>query len=255
MSRASASSLSTVASASRHQVAREEIELGRPRGVRCVGSFDSGAQLEGLVERIGGTRDVRDRERKIEPDVAVDVRQPAGLARERTAMQQHERGIWEALERAVQVTRVRTPQVEVGVAEAAVHLHGQRITRRLVRLQGGDDLLGHPVKPAAVRSDRLQRGVALLARGRSLRRRTRAARLEPSARERTAAGELPHLVPGCADALWGVAVVDEEQLCVRRAQQRRDAYSAGSDASRCSYTAHSSGSTPNRSASNRIARR
>jgi hypothetical protein len=57
------------------------------------------------------------------------------------------------------MARIRTREVEVPVAEAAVQLQGQRLAGRLVRLERGKDEFVHPLEleTRAVGGDRLQR--------------------------------------------------------------------------------------------------
>ena len=149
------------------------------------------------------------------------MRQPAGLPHEGVAVQQHERRLAEALDQRLQVARVGAPQVQVGVAEPAVHLDGERIAGRLVRLERGDDVLGHAVEPAAVGRDRLQRGEAVLAG--PLRRGggALATGLEPQNRQGGAAGEVAELLPARAGARRRVAVVEEQELGVGGADEGR----------------------------------
>src|SRR5215469_3348026 len=52
---------------------REEVQLGRPRRIRRVEELRHRRELESLADSLRRLRHVRDREREVEPDVAVDV--------------------------------------------------------------------------------------------------------------------------------------------------------------------------------------
>ena len=108
--------------------------------------------------------------------------------------------------------------MEVGVAEPAVHLDGQRVARRLVRLERRDHVLGNAVEPAAISGDRLQRDEARLAGDLDV---AWLVRLDPEHRRRATTGELAEALPLDARARRREAVVHEQPLGVRRAQQRR----------------------------------
>src|SRR5581483_8304483 len=87
------------------------------------------------------------------------------------------------------------------------------------RLERGDNMLGHAVESTAVRCDRLQAGVPALARGLHLLGSVLAPRLETQDWTRGATGELTELVPARPLALGREAVVDEQDLRVRGAQE------------------------------------
>ena len=146
-------------------------------------SFETGASSSASRSASAGRDDVRDRQREVEEDVAVDVREPAGLAHERVAVQQHERRVAEALDQRLEQPGSRAREGEVGVAEAGVDLHRQRIAGRLVRLERREQRPSarrrtRRVQPAAVGGDRLQRDEASLARA---SRPSSATRLRPRA--------------------------------------------------------------------------
>jgi hypothetical protein len=134
------------------------------------------------------------------------VRQPPGFADERVAVEQHERRLAEPLEQRLEVRRVGAPEVEVGVAEATVHLHGQRVTRRLVRFQRCEHVVRHAIEAAAVGGDRLQRHEAGLTRSRYVAGRVS---LDAKHRHRAAAGELAEPFPFDPGARRWEAVVDK----------------------------------------------
>src|SRR5262245_33200195 len=69
----------------------EVVQLWRPRGVGGVQELRDRRELQRLPQHLRRPRDVRDRQREIEPDVAVHVREPARLPHERVAVQEHER--------------------------------------------------------------------------------------------------------------------------------------------------------------------
>ena len=188
---------------------------------------------------LGGSRDVRDRQREVEPDVAVHVREPAGLANERVAVQQHERRLAEALDQRLEVGRVGAPEVQVGVAEAAVHLHGQRIA-------------ASPRSPPAPRRraptrDRGRRGTP---RSSSARRspRSRAprdvARRSCVSMRSTGRARQPASSPSCSHSMpvpGGGKPSSTSSHSVPVARRSDAAYSSDSRLSRCSYTASSVG--------------
>lgn len=106
--------------------------------------------------------------------------------------------------------------MQVGVAEAAVHLYRQRIAARLVRLERGDDLLPHAVETAAVGGDRLQGDEALFACVSDV---LEWMGLDPQHRTRRNADPVGELVPGRPDVGRREAVVEEEVLRVRLREQ------------------------------------
>ena len=126
-SAAGSSAASTSASGRPPPACGQQVELGRAGGVARVEQLGDRRQLERLPHHLGRPGDVRDRQREVEVDVAVDVRQPARLADERVAVQQHERRGRVALDGGLEPAGVGTGQQQVGVAEAGVHLHGQRV--------------------------------------------------------------------------------------------------------------------------------
>ena len=199
---------------------REEVQLRRPRGVGGVQQLRGRGELERFGEGGGRAGDVRNRQRQIEEDVAVDVREPARLAHERVAMEQHEGRLAEALHERLQIGGIGALEVKVGVAEAAVHLDGQRVSGRLVRLERGDDLLADAVEPAAIGGDRLQRGVPVRPRPGDGLGGAVAARLQPENGPGRESGDLGELLPRGADVGRRVAVVEQQQLGVRRPQER-----------------------------------
>src|SRR5918992_4260509 len=69
----------------------EGIELRRSGGVRGVEQLRCGRQLERLPDHLRRAGDVRDREREVEEDVRVDVREPPRLAYVRVAVEEDER--------------------------------------------------------------------------------------------------------------------------------------------------------------------
>src|SRR5438105_7952148 len=107
-----------------------------------------------------------DREREVEPDVSVHMREPARLAHVRIAVKERDWCLTKALDQRLEVRRVGAPEMEVGVAEAAVHLHRQGVTRRLVRLECRNDVVGDAVEAATVGGDRLQCDVSTCTRAR-----------------------------------------------------------------------------------------
>src|SRR5512133_3260517 len=101
--------------------------------------------------------------------------------------------------------------MEIGIAEAAVDLHRQRIAGRLVRLERREQRPAHAfwrnveVETAPVGRDRLERHEASLPRGRDLPGDRLLAVLlddafDPHDRPRLATGELAELVPARAGA-------------------------------------------------------
>jgi VCBS repeat protein/FG-GAP repeat protein len=113
---------------------REVVELRSSRGIRRVEQLRDGRELECFAEGVGRTCDVRDRQRQVEVHVAVHVRHPAGLAHEGVAVEQHEARLAEALHERLQIRGIRPPEVEVRVAETAMHLYRERFAGRLVCL-------------------------------------------------------------------------------------------------------------------------
>jgi hypothetical protein len=75
---------------------------------------------------------------RFEEHVPVHVREPARLAHERVAVEQHEGGLGEALDERLEEARPREREEQVRVAEPRVDLDGQRIAGRLVRLEPGE---------------------------------------------------------------------------------------------------------------------
>ena len=198
---------------------RKVIELRRPRRVRRVQQLRHRRQLERLAQMLGRPRDVRNRQREVEPHVAVHVREPAGLANERVAVQQDERRLAEALDQRLEVRRVGAP------AGA-----GPRRRSRSAPARAADRR--SPRSPSAPRRrrprrDRGRRGTPRSSSARRSppreRRLTsrRLVRLDSQHRQRAAAGELAEPLPLDARARRREAVVDEQPLGVRRAQERR----------------------------------
>src|SRR6266498_2019492 len=179
---------------------------------------------------------MRDRQREVEPDVAVDVREPARLADERVTMEQHERRLAEALEEWLQPAGIRAREVQVPVAEAAVDLNRQRLAGRLVGLERPEQRFAHvpwgdvEVEPATVGRNRFQCGEASLPRGSDLIGEGLWAQLlddalDPHDRFRRTARELAELVPARARLPRRVAVVDEQPVGAV-ARRSEAAYSA-----------------------------
>src|SRR5439155_24293816 len=92
------------------------------------------------------------------------MREPARLPHVRIAVKEHEWCLTKPLDQRLEVRGVGAPEMEVEVAEAAVHLHRQGVTRRLVRLECGDDVVGDTVESATVGGDRLQCDVSACTR-------------------------------------------------------------------------------------------
>src|SRR5437588_2227087 len=148
-----------------------------------------------------------DREREVEPDVSVHVREPARLAHVRIAVKEHERCLTKPLDQRLEVRGVGAPEMEVGVAEAAVHLYRQGVTCRLVRLERGDDVVGDTVEAATVGGDRLQCDVSIYTRARHV---LQTVCLEPQDWARRYADRRRELVPGSADVRRRISVVEEQ---------------------------------------------
>ena len=188
---------------------------------------------------------MRDRQGEVEPDVAVDVGEPARLAHERVAVEEHERRLAEALDQRLEVARVHRREEEVGVAEARMHLDRQGPAGLLVRLERGKQHLSDAasfdsvgagrrpqtleIEPAAIGGDRLQSDEASLARGRDLRAHVLERvvelllgdALDAHDRQRTTAGQHAELLPVHALVRRREAVVDEQDLHPGRTQERR----------------------------------
>jgi hypothetical protein len=159
-------------------------------------------------------------------------------------VQEHERGVREALDQRLQVARVGGRQEQVSVAEARVHLHRQGPAGLLVgRERRAEDVAearalqtvgafrgphGVEIEPAAIGGDRLQRREASRSRhahlGANVLERIVEGLLghplDPQHRQSATPGQLAELGP--ADAFPGrrIAVVDEQHVRAGRAQQR-----------------------------------
>ena len=182
------------------------------------------------------------------------MREPSRLSHERVAVQQHEGRLPEALDQRLQVGRVGSREVQVGVAEAAVHLDGQRVSGRLVRVERRDDVLRHAVEPAAVGGNRLQRNEAVGAGARDVLGGIGASRLDPQDGSGSSVGQLAEALPLDSRPGRREAVVDEQPVGSRRPQERGRVL-LDLRLVRCANTDSSVGSRSKNAASSRIARR
>ena len=92
--------------------------------------------------------------------------EPARLPHERVAVEQDERRVLEPLDHRLEPAGIGERKQEVAVAEAAVHLDGERVARLLVGLEHAPErMILRESQAAAVGRDRLQRGKAVRACG------------------------------------------------------------------------------------------
>ncbi len=188
---------------------------------------------------------MRDGQRHVEEHVAVHVGQPAGLAHERIAVQEHPARGAKPLNQGLEQTGPGRRQEQVRVAEARVDLHGQRIAGRLVGLERGQEHVAErrpfesvgadgrrqriEVEPAPVSGDRLEGDVATGPRARD--RLAQAIErldadllghlLDPHHRPRLAARQRGELARARAVLNRWKALVEQQQLGVGRSKQRR----------------------------------
>ena len=170
------------------------------------------------------------------------MRQPAGFAHERVAVQQHERRLVEALDQRLEVRRVGAPEdagrnrrSRSAPAPAADRRpRSPPVLRRALEQRLRGDLLrdlyrsprplrGGVVEPAAVRRDRLQRSETFRrapppSRSRARFSRRRNASRHEAQRQDASSPSRCHSTRGSGRRK---AVVDEQDLRARRAQERR----------------------------------
>ncbi len=184
------------------------------------------------------------------------MREPAGLAHVRIAVEKHEGRRAEAVEKRLQPGGIGKRQEEVGVAEAGVNLYGklpcsfiglervpdQQVEQRLrgetprlepQRLGGGGFVGRSHVEPTPVGDDRLQRHEAVLPRRSHALAHVLTQRLErlvegllrdpldPQHRQRGAACDLAHLLSAERHRLRRETVVEQQQVSPGRTQERR----------------------------------
>ena len=110
-----------------------------------------------------GTRDVRDRQRQVEPHVAVHVCEPAGFADERIAVQQHERRLAESLEQRLEVGGSARQRWRSASPNPQCTCTGSGSPVASFASSAEITSSGNAVEPAAISGDRLQRDEARLA--------------------------------------------------------------------------------------------